>query len=457
MRAFAKPREQGSILLAILVMMPFFMAVTIAYLQLSVISFRVALSDQYHTHAQFAADAGVDYSIEALNQADTWTGTGSEVTLHTDSKTKTTYQTTVITIDADHKTIESIGRTYHPATATTPSSYVKVSVPLRPVRSGDYSIVSGVGGLILLNSAKVVSGSVYVNGTLSLSSTSQIGLAIAPVDVKVAHQSCPKGSNPGASYPKVCGVGENGQPITINNSAHIYGTVEATNQTTGSGMSNTGLIAGSSADPIALPDYDRAAQKTAATNNMTAAAASCNNNQTITWPANTKITGDVTVAGKCVVTVNGNVWITGNLKTTNQAQIAVKSGLATAPVIMIDGSGGVNMRNSSTFTPNAGLIGFRIITFYSTDSCSPDCTSIVGSALYNSQQVITVDLDDSVYAAQTEFYARWTKITAGNSGTVGAFVGQTVELKNSLAVTLGTRVTGVSTTVWILDSYRRIY
>src|SRR5207244_1796990 len=98
------------------------------------------------------------------------------------------------------------------------------------------------------------------------------------------------------------------QPISLNNAAHIYGKVTATNQTSGSGMTSPGLQSGT-VDPEPLPTYDRAAQKAAVANTITGAAASCSGNgSTKIWPANTKIIGNVSVSNKCKVTVEGDVW-----------------------------------------------------------------------------------------------------------------------------------------------------
>lgn len=442
-------------------MMPFFMLVTIAYLELSVTGFRVARSDQFHTHAQFAADAAVDISIDAIGQNDNWPGTGGEIDLHDDGTVRTTYQSVMTTIDADNKTITATGRTYHPASSTTARSSVIIEATLRPVKTGGFSVVGGVGGLVMRNSSKIVGGSVYVNGTINMSLSSQIGLAALPVDVKVAHQSCPTGASPGPTYPVICASGE---PLSISGSAHIYGDVEANNQTNGSGMSDGGLAPPvprpippnpNGIPTIALPGYDRDLQKTSVSSTYSGNY-SCNSGS-VTWPANYKVQGDVTLSNSCIVTVEGNLWITGNLRMSNSAQLVVKSGLSVTPVIMIDGPSGLHMRNSSTMLPNSGQIGFRLITYYSTDSCSPDCASVTGNALYNSQSVITIDLDQSVNGGNTEFYARWTKLTAGNNGSIGALVAQTVELKNSIAVTFGTSVTGLTDITWVIDGYRRTF
>lgn len=447
--------QSGAALITIVIMMPFLIAMATFYTELTVNSIQLARRDQLQTHAQLAADGGVDQAVRQINQNSSWTGTGGEVLIQDTNNVRTTYAVTVSDTSDQQKTIVSTGRSFQ-GSSTTPTATINVEVRLRAVQSGEFSVVTGVGGLIMRNSSKIVNGSVYINGNLTMSNTAQIGLlSVLPVDVKVAHQSCPSPAD--ATYPRVCASGENGQPITLNNSARIYGRVEATNQTNGAGMSNTGLVLGSIVPPVDLPDYDREGQKAAVTTTINAADADCGIVPFNTWPANLRIIGDVTISGACIITVQGNVWITGSLNMRNSAIIRTAGGLTQPPVIMVDGQDGLRMNNSSAFLPNLGSVGTRIITYASSAACSPDCTDVTGADLLSSQSEITIDIDNIASGAQTEFYARWSKVTAGNAGSVGALVGQTVELRNGLAITLGTSVTGFGEQIWLIDRYRRIF
>ncbi|HVC36355.1 MAG TPA: hypothetical protein VNE40_02840 [Candidatus Dormibacteraeota bacterium] len=452
MTKFLRPiNQQGMILLVFLITIPFLILIATYYMRLSLTSFQVARFDQLHTEAQLAADAGADYSIEQISQNNSWTGTSGEVTLHSDSQIKTTYSATV-TGDSSAKTVAVTGRTYWPAASTTAARSVSIFVDLRPVVSGNYSIVAGAGGLYMSNSAKVVGGSVLVDGEINMSNSSQIGLSIQSVNVQAADETCP--NPPDSTYPRVCNSGENGQPITINDSAHIYGQVTATNQTNGSGMSNPGLVAGS-VTPQPLPSYDRATQEAAVTNNMTGSAASCSGSQSVIWPANTKITGDVTLSNSCTVTVQGNIWITGTLSASNSSKMIVDNSLGTTvPNIMIDGEGGATFSNSALLTSNISGTGFEIYTFYSTASCSPECTSVTGVDLANSRSIQTINLNNSAAGANSVFYAYWTQVQLSNSGQIGAVIGQTIKLSNSSAITFGSS-SGVNTTIWVVKGYRR--
>ena len=444
-------KEKGSILLIFLMTLPFLILIALNYTQLSLTSFQVANLDYLRTEAQLAADAGADYAISQINQDNAWAGTTSDIQLRNDPKMRSTFSASV-TGDENAKTVAITGKTYFPANSSTPERTVRINLDLRPVTSGNYSLVSGEGGLIMMNSSKIVGGDVYVNGTVNISNTAQIGLSTKPINLSVANQACP--TPPDATYPRVCASGEGPQPIIIQNQARIYGTVKATGQTNTSGMSDPGLVAGSPA-PLALPTHDRVAQKTAATNNMTGTAASCSGNGSVIWPANTKISGNVTTSQSCTVTIKGNVWITGNFDMENSSRIVVDNGVGTTrPVIMVDGSTGANFKNTSQIIQNTSGTGIEVITFHSAASCSPDCPSVTGTDLYNSRFITTLTLNNSSAGASSIFYAYWTQIEVGNSGQIGAVLGQTVKLTNTGTITFGAS-SGTETTTWVVQGYRR--
>jgi hypothetical protein len=295
-----------------------------------------------------------------------------------------------------------------------------------------------------------------------MTNTAQIGTAGNSVDVRVAHQSCPKPAD--STYPRVCNQGEvNEEPIDLSNSAHIYGNVQATNQTDGAGMSNPGLQPGT-VEPALLPSHDRLAQKAAITKTITSSQAECAwPSKTGTWDANTKIIGDVNLSNKCTITVKGDIWITGSLSLSNSSELRVDNSLTEPPVVMVDGKNGVNGSNGSEFVSNsqANPIGFRVITYWSNAGCSPDCDDVKGVALESSRNVETINMSNRSAGPNTEFYARWSKVGISNAGSIGAVVGQTVKLSNSSAITFGTKVGGTggggSIEAWVVESYRRVY
>lgn len=453
-RIFFGHSERGSLILSLVIILPFLALILASYMALTVSNFRLARTDQLHTHAQFATDAGIDAAMSEVNVDANWTGTGGQITLQSANNVRTTYEVSVV--DAgDGKVLTATGRSFSPISATAPSASVTVEVELREVSSGNFSLVTGVGGLYMSNSAKILGGNVHVNGEINLSNTAQIGLSTNPVQLSVAHQTCPIPAT--SAYPSLCGSG-NGEPIELNNQAHIYGDVRANNQVSTAGMSSPGLTASSGVAALPLPAHDRDAQKAAVATTINAAAASCSGSQSRTWAANTKIEGNVTVSNNCIVTVEGDVWITGNLNTSNSTQIRVSNALGTTrPNIMIDGSNGAIFSNSSQLVSNASNTGFQIVTYRSRASCSPDCASVTGTDLYNSRNDTTISLSNSAEGAHTVFYARWTRVAVNNSGAIGALIGQTVQLSNSGTITFGTSVEGSGPSYWVIDGYRRVF
>lgn len=446
-------KQNGSILIVFLMSMPFLILISMYYMQLALTSFQVARFDQLHTEAQLAADAGADYSIEQISLDNTWTGTNGEAPLHSDGKLRTTYTASVVS-GTDTKTITIIGKTYWPSSATVAARSVSINVDLRPVTSGLYSIISGEGGLFMSNNSKVVGGDVFVNGEVKLLNNAQIGLSTNSINLNVAHEICPVPAD--STYPRVCNSGEHGQPIAILNNAKIYGTVKATNQTTGTGMQSPGLVAGSTVTPQALPPYDRPSQKAAVTTTLTPSNAVCNeHSSSITWPANLKITGNVSLSASCAVTVTGNVWITGSLTLSNTSKLVVSGSLGTTmPVIMVDGALGATLKNNAQIVTNTSNTGIELITFWSNASCSPDCSSLTGTDLYNSRAVTTISLQNNGNAPKSIFYAYWSKVSVSNGGQIGALIGQTIDLSNNSTITFGSSVSS-GTVTWVTNGYRR--
>jgi hypothetical protein len=425
-----------------------------------------AAHSNYAVNAQLAADAGLDDAINKINTISNWTGTGGDVTLLTDNtrNVKTTYNVTLTNgADPTHKTLNVTAKTFSPITAASPKITRKYAMDIQAVTSGGTgptSVASGVGGLILNNNAKISGGDVVVNGKITMGNNSQIGLSTNSVNVRVAHQSCPIPAI--STYPQVCGSG-NGQPISMGTNAKIYANVQATNQTTGTNMFNPGLIAGSRFDPVSLPAFDRTGFKNtvnASSQTMTAAQASTCSGGQVTWPANIKITGNVTVPINCTVKVNGNVWITGSLNTSNNAKLVVQNGAGTTmPDIVVDGSGGITISNNGSVQPNVSGTGVEMLTFWSAASCSPDCSSVTGTDLYTSQNTQTINLSNNGSAPASVLYAYWSLVSVSNNGALGAVAGQTVQLSNNAVINFTTSVPGSDNrvTTWVKRGYMRVY
>lgn len=437
---------------------------------LSLTTYNLATREAYKVNAQLAADAGLDVGIHEFNLDNTWTGTAGEVTLLDTARLRTTYETHILPGADDNQKIVSVtARSYSPSSSTTPKITRRYEVDLRAVTSGygPASVVTGVGGLVLKNNAKITGGDVVVNGTVTIGDNAQIGLSSTPlenaVNVRVAHTNCPNPAD--VTYPRVCASGEDGQPITIGNNGKIYGDVRATNQTNGDWMFNPGLVTGQTVDPIILPAYDREAQKATAdvpenTYASTNPTIECANNGNKTWPANIKITGNVTLGNNCTVTLSGDVWLTGDLTFGNNSIVKVPDTAGTTPpVIMIDGSNGILFGNNSMIQPNNVGTGAYVIAYWSNASCSPDCTEVTGAELKSSQNVVKINLSNNGSAPGSILYARWSRVSVSNNGAIGAVAGQSIELGNNAVINFTSSLPGSDnlTITWVKRGYMRVY
>ncbi len=462
--------QNGFVLASLIISTTLLVAVAVAVTTLIINNYSLSVRDTRRLSAQLAADSAADRAIAELNNDANWTGTIGETELINNGEYRSTYEVAVLAGASPSKKIINVtGRTYAPASDTTPISTRKYSVDLRSLgsASGTFSIVTGVGGLILENSAKIVDGDVYVNGTITMSNTAQIGLSSNPVNVKVANQSCPITGGP--SYPTVCAAGE---PISISNPSHIYGDVCATHQADGSGMSNGGLDGGCvNPPPLPLPPHDRVTQQANITTTTSDAYyTDCKSNTAVrTWPAGLKIEGDVSISLKCKVIIEGDVWITGNLELSNSAKLIISNSIslggtntvdADYPSVMVDGSAGIKIENSSEIAANSSDTGAQLITYWSDAACSPDCADVTGQDLFDSSTVTTIYLEQSAQAPSSILYAKWSQVDLNNGGDIGALVGQKVKLRNSAAVTFGASLGGgggSSPIIWLVDNYRRDY
>ncbi len=418
----------------------------------------------YHTNALMVAEAGIEQTLNQINQDESFGGYSTQQEFFNNANQGRGAFVTTITdaADSNAKYITSTGYIYRQNQTTDPMSKRSIKVTIVGTSSSGYSVHTGPGGLILNGSANITNADVYVNGSIDLNGSSKIGTYDQPLDVKAAYQSCPTGSDPGSTYPTTC---TSGQPITMDYSTKIYGTVCATGQTSvGSnnniqgGSSGQGLVAGCTAPPVSQPAYDRQAQidsvsTTAAGNNNSYVCQQFPFNRT--WPANLKLTGNVTIGGSCNIVVEGNVYITGDLNITGAASITVaESAGATRPVIMVDGK--ITLGGSGQLIANSQGTGLHFISYKSNASCGSDCSSLSGTELKNTQGLLTIDVDGSVNFPGMIFQAYWGKVRIGGTGNIGAAVGQTVDLSGTGAVTFGTGLSSGSKT-WTVTSYQEVF
>lgn len=458
-------RQDGFFLVSAIVVTLFLTAVGLSIATLTSLQYQHTKREVFAENAQLLAEAGIEQSVQQLNTDDVFPGyTSAQEFFNNTAQGRGTFTSTVTTnADGNSKTIIAEGSVYRNAGDASPYLKRKIKAIVVGTTSGGYSVHSGPGGLILSGSATITNSQVYVGGKITLSGAAKIGTYSNPVTVTVGHNACPSGANPGPTYPQVCSDGS--QPISLAHSTNIYGTVCATGQTTTGpnnniqpGNGGSGLQVGCVAPVYSQPTYDRQAHI-----NAVAVTGSGSNNTyvcnswpfTRSWPANLKLTGNVSVESSCDVTINGNVYITGNLSIGGAARIRVANSLGTTrPIVMVDGL--ISVGGSASVIANSSGTGVEFISFKSSASCSPDCTSLSGNDLKTSQNLTTITVGGAANLPGVIFNAYWSKVVLNGSGNIGAAAGQTVDLSGAGTVIFGTELASGSKT-WTISSYQPLF
>lgn len=460
-----RSNQQGVILASLLVLMVAFMIIGGALTTMVMSQHTLTSNNVAHASAVLVAEAGVEQSLQELNQDSDFSGFGiEEEFFNTPSQGRGTFQTSVSDApDGEAKIITSTARVYRYNQNTNPRSTRSVRVTTVGTGSPGYSVHTGPGGLILTGSANITNSDVYVNGYIRLEGASKIGTHINPVEVKVANQRCPNVASPGPTYPQVCASGN--EPIALAHSTNIFGTVCATGQTSKgpnnniqTGSDGLGLIIGCIAPPVAPPTYNRTAHIAA----MTTTGAGNSNTYVCsnwpferTWPGNLRLTGNVSIGGSCDIVIRGDVYITGNLDIGGAARITVDASVGTdRPVIVVDGT--ITTGGSAQIIANSHGTGIHFISFRTNASCNPGCTALSGNDLKNSQDLQTVTVGGAVNLPGMVFQSYWGKIRLGGSGNLGAAIGQTVDLSGAGTVTFGTTLSSGEST-WTVSSYQQVF
>ncbi len=467
-------RSGGYVLLLTLIQGMVFLTILMGIITLSMENYKTANQSAKDMVSLSAAEAGADAAIFNLNVASnsgsnyagttppvggacslatSATSSAAAVVLTNQPQSYVTYESCIIDSSAGpnmERTIYSVGKAYAKQGAPHPQSVRRVKLITSAQVSGNYSVHTGNGGLVMSNSATIANGNVYVNGSLSMINTAQIGSSAAPAQVYVANYSCPK-TAPYTGYPSLCASGE---PITMDNTAHIYADVHANGQVTGTGMSNGGLVQSTGVATLPLPTYDRAAHQSRVTTTINGNQ-SCGGSATLTFPANTKITGDLSAGNNCQVILKGDLWVTGNITLNQKALIITDAAVAAIPTIMVDGSTGVVFNQQSGAATNASGIGTQFVTFYSTAGCSPNCADVTDADLFNSTPITTINLGNQSLSAGSRFFARWSTISVAQGGAIGSVAGQRILLSNSGSISFSSNL-GTTTYSWVARYYEPV-
>lgn len=164
-----KLNNKGSVIISILIITLFLSVVVAALIGYATSNVSRGRNRVLTLESQYAAESGADAAIAFLNSdpSASYAGTGSEVTILSNSLYKATYTTTVVAgSTTNEKIITSTGKVYSPATAAAPSFTRKIEVVSQ--RTSDNV---GVTGILSRNIIELQSGvknvyakDLYVNG-----------------------------------------------------------------------------------------------------------------------------------------------------------------------------------------------------------------------------------------------------------------------------------------------------
>lgn len=461
-----RSNQSGMILVSVFLVVGALLLIGISLAGYTMSQYTIANRKVSSTNANMVAEAGIEQSMQALNDNDNFAGYNStQVFFNSKEQGRGVFTTTVENAaNSNTKIITATGQVFKYNQSTNPISTRKVKVTVVGTTSEGYSVHSGPGGLILGGSANITNSDVFVGGTITMTGAARIGTNAQPLDVNVANQACPTGNTPGPTYPSVC---SGTQPISLQYSTFIYGNVCATGQTSYGpnpskniqpGSGGQGLILGCVAPPTSPPTYDRTAHINAVSTTDSGSSNTyvCNRSPfTRNWPANLKLTGNVSIGSSCDVTINGNVYITGNLDIGGASKIRVANSVGTnRPVVVVDGT--ITVGGSAQLIANTAGTGIQFISFKTNAACNPSCTSLSGNELKSSQSLQTVTVGGAANLPGMIFQSYWGKIVLTGSGNLGAAAGQTIDLSGAGTITFGTTLSSGKRS-WTITSYQQVF
>lgn len=359
-------------------------------------SYASTKKNSYADAAISVAEAGVSDTIAQLRMSDTFAGypdtDGARKEFYNNAAQGKAEYGTVVTTNSDlTKTIVSSGYVYASGSGTaataTNKKTIEVIVSAKQIEISP-SVFGGPGG-VFMTSSRGPSGNVYIMGKLRLDNHATMGTAALPVNLQVGGVACMVNGN----YPSQCPSNE--QPVSVPYSTQINGTVCATNQTNGTGIvPASGFINPCTAQPMSMPQFDKAGYTSSMTNTRTGLSDSCGANPLPPGPTTlkdrTKYTQNLRIDFYCNTTIEGDIYVEGDFKLDYTSRMTVREGLTVPPTIVVNGA--VDL--GGHITANSNGVSVRIISFKSVNSvCSTSatCTVITGQELQNSINTLAIN------------------------------------------------------------------
>lgn len=452
-------QERGVVFITVLFVGLLLTFLGLSFANVALVQLKRSNDNVYVSNALLAAEAGIEQTLHTLNGNNSFEGYSETDFYDNDQQGRGTYQTTITNgTGPNERIISSIGRAYHPNSDRLIKER-RVRVTIVGTSSSGNSVYAGAGGLNLTGGTSITGTSVYVNGTINISGGSRIGSETNPIPVNVAHNSCPPGATPGASYPLQC---SSGQPITFDTGSYIFGPTCATNQvdyrvaTWQNPWALRNLIPNCTADPEDMPSYNRAGHiaATAATGTYTSGSPYHCPYGSRTWPANLRLNGNVSIGSGCTIVLTGNVYVSGNLTLGGGMTFVIDDSLGTTrPVILVDGN--VSISGGAKVQLNSSSTSIHFVTYKGHNSCNLALTCS-GNDLKTSSGQTYIDVQGGGNFPGAIFQAPWGRIVLTGGGTTGSAIAQTINMSGGGTLVFGTALSS-GTSIWTVRSYQYDY
>lgn len=305
---------------------------------------------------------------------------------------------------------------------------------------GEPGLMVGPGGL-QLNTATIQGGDTYVKGKVTVGMSGRIGGGPfyspgTPTNLNVSNIACEEAG----VYPVSCAtIASPTPPITFTGAfASINGRVCARGQTSTANINpyggELGLILECKPPDADLPTFNKAAFVSGMTNGSAAGSTASCNGGSVSPAANRTYTSNMSWTFFCNVTISGNMYLQGNLTSTNATLRVAESVGKVRPIIVVNGRINIGM----TIQPNSQGTTPYFISFYSADSaCSNSsvCTSISSADLkktLNDYKESTAPISlVGVTGTGSSFYSYFGEVYVSFFTKAGAVGGQRVKVDTS--------------------------
>lgn len=341
------PATRGSVLLLVLVVSAVLMTVTTAFFNYYGSAIRTGRIAVASVQAQALAEAGIDKAVYELNQNGSYTGESSTPlgngVLHiavtsVDSNTKYVTATGVVPNSVSPTAIRTVR-----ATVSTDSSVV----------SFHYGIQTGQGGLEMSNSSKVI-GNVYSNGNIVGTNSASIeGSAIVAGPTGVIEGMDVTGDSWSHTIRGTSTVIGNATHSVLQNTV-VNGDVLADSiasctiggtatYDTRSGCAVAGAITTPNPNPFVPADVLPLPITEEQIDLWETESVSGGSIGSQNWSSGTrslgpkKITGNLYLSGNAELVVTGTLWVTGEIKLSNNAIIRLASSYGSSSGVIVAG------------------------------------------------------------------------------------------------------------------------